>query len=296
MKFDRILAALYTEPWAIRPEAHASLAQVVQRNITGQTLPTEGQLRAQVTPDRALLSAWPQADIVVGPMDDDGDPLIPQMQRVGNVAVIPVFGTLGRHLSWLAVWCGGCDYSYIEQMAELAEADPNIDTIIFYFRSPGGRVTGCEECGSEIAALTKRTIAYSDVEMCSSAYWLASACDEIICSPSAIVGSIGVFIAAIDNSSAWADMGQKLELFRSGPLKAAGIAGKSWTDEERKAYQVQVDELFSAFANQVKASRPGVTDDCLKGQWMSGRAAVECSLADGLVNCLDDVVAAAIAA
>jgi len=289
--FTHIATALLCEPWGIRPEAHHTLASVLHRHMKGDTAPSEKQILA-ATPRPALGEFRPQSDIVVGPCDDNGEPLCPQMQRVGPVAIIPVFGTLGRHLSFMSLWCGGCDFSNVEQMAQLAEADPNIETIVFYFRSPGGMVVGCEETAATIAALSKTTIAYSDEECCSCAYYLASACDQIIYSPSAIVGNIGVFIAALDDSAQWAEEGIKRELFRSGPLKAAGLEGKAWTDAERKSYQARVDSTFAEFKNFVTANRPAITPEVWDGSWYHGREALALGLADSLSPSLETTLAA----
>ena len=286
-----IATAFFCEPWGIRPEAHHALGNVLQRHISASTPPTDAQLRGSVA--RPALGAWrPQGEIVIGPCDENGEPLIPQMQKVGPLAIIPVFGTLGRHLSFLSLWCGGCDFGHVEEMARLAEADPLIETIVFYFRSPGGMVVGCEETAAVIAGLTKDTLAYSDEECCSCAMWLAAACDQIVFSPSAIVGNVGCFIAALDDSGQWAADGIKRELFRSGPLKAAGISGKPWTDAERKSYQARVDGTFATFAAFVQMQRPALAPEVLEGAWVHGREAVALGLCDALSPSLDATLAA----
>lgn len=288
---DRVLSAFLCEPWGIRPEAHSALGRVLEKHVSGEKLPSDEELRASVTPDAQLAEWRVRGDVVVGPCDCDGNPLIPQMQKVGPVAIIPVFGVLGRHLSFLALWCGGCDFNHVEQMAQLAEGDPNITTIIFYFRSPGGNAVGCEECATAIASLTKQTIAFADIECCSCAMFLAAGCDEILFSPSAMVGSIGCFIAAIDSSKEWENEGLKRELFRSGPLKAAGMSGKPWTDIERATYQARVDEFYGVFAEFVRQRRPNVSDDSLNGAWFTGRDAVTRGLADGNAVSLEALLA-----
>ena len=289
--FTHIATAFLCEPWGIRPEAHHTLATVLHRHMSGEHASDEKQILAH-TPRPALGEYRPQGDIVVGPCDENGEPLCPQMQKVGPIAIIPVFGVLGRHLSFMSLWCGGCDFTHVEQMAQLAEADPNIETIVFYFRSPGGMVVGCEETAATIAGLTKNTIAYSDEQCCSCAYWLAAACDQIIFSPSAIVANIGVFIAALDDSAQWATEGIKRELFRSGPLKAAGIEGKAWTDAERKSYQARVDSTFGEFKTFVASARPGVSEDAWSGAWYHGREAVALNLADAISPSLEKTLAA----
>lgn len=285
-----IASAFACEPWGIRPEKHAAIGQLLEQHTRGEAK-TDEQLLASAA--RPALNDWrPQGNIVVGPCDENGEPLIPQMQKVGSLAIIPVFGVLGRHLSFLSLWCGGCDYQHVGEMAQLAEADPNIEDVVFYFRSPGGMVVGCEETADILAAMRKNTVAFSDDDCCSCAMWLAAACDQIIFSPSAIVGNVGCFIAALDNSAAWLEGGMKRELFRSGPLKAAGISGKPWTDAERKSYQARVDSTFQGFASFMQARRPNLAPEVLEGAWVHGREALALGLCDALSPSLESAIAA----
>lgn len=286
-----IASAFLSEPWGILPTEHAAMGQILAAHMRGERPTTDQQLLASAS--RPALSDWqPRGDIVVGPCDEDGNPIIPQMQKLGRLAVIPVFGVTGRHLSFLSLWCGGCDYTHIEQMAMLAEADPNIDTVVFYFRSPGGIGIGCEECGDVIAGMRKATIAFSDHQCCSCAYWLAAACDQVIFSPSAMTSNIGVFIAMLDNSAEWEAQGWRRELFRSGPLKASGISGKPWTDIERRAMQARVDGLFATFRAHVETHRPGCDPAAFDGAWVTGREAASMQLSDGIAPSLESVLAA----
>jgi ClpP class serine protease len=285
MKYAHLLSAFYFQPWNILPDRHRALGSIFQQRLRNGQEP--------VDPPWRPAPAASFGDPIVGPVDPEGSPMIPQMQKMGTVAVIPIQGVLGRHLSFLALWCGGCDYDHIEQMLDIADADPVIETIIFAIDSPGGSNTGCPECAARILASPKHTVAYSDATCCSAAYWLASQCSEIIFSPSAIVANVGSYIAAIDNSREWEMQGWSLELFRSGPYKGAGEDGKAWTAEERAFFQQQVTFAADKFKAEVMGARPGVAAEDLQGQWFFGEQAMDKGLCDDLADCLDHTIAAA---
>lgn len=275
MKFANLISKFYYEPWCIRADKHAAMGKLLHDYLTARI----------------------QAGDVVGPTWPDGEPVIPQMEVHSGVALIPVFGVLGKHLSFLELMCGGCDYEHISQMIDQAVEDPTIHTLIFNINSPGGMVVGLPELAEKIIAVgqSRHTIAYADVECCSSAQWLAAACNEVYFAPSAIVACIGCYLAAIDDSRAWENEGLRRELFRSGKLKAIGLSGKEFTDDERKFMQDRADRGGEQFRAFIRARRGNVPESAMQGQWLDGDEALAVRLCDGLVNELPALVAAAIA-
>lgn len=286
--YARILNLFYCQPWNIIPAVHASWGKILHDRINSGVL---------VEPPKMEMPG--EDDDIVGPVtyDEDGnpEPFIEQMQKGNGVAIIPVHGVLGRHLSFLDLFCGGCDYEYVMQMIALAGADPAVHTIIFDFNSPGGCSIGNNECAEAIASCEKKTVAYFDEVCGSAAYLLASQCDEIFAAQSAITGSIGSYMALLDSSREWELQGLKLELFRSGPLKAIGLDGKTVTDEERAYVQSQVDYAAGKFKAAVLAKRPGISADAMQGQTFFASQCIDNGLVDGLANHLLDVVNAAVA-
>ena len=286
--YTRIISAFYFQPWNILPEKHVAMGMILQQHLKAANFPQPRPMRSDV----------PGVDKpVVGPVyADDGEPVIEQMQTGGGLAIIPVHGVLGRHLDSLDLMCGGCDYDHVSQMTELANEDPSIHTIIYDFNTPGGQAVGNPECAMDIAASPKRTLAYFDQQCASAGYFLAAQCDEIHAAPSAITASIGSYMAAIDNSREWEMLGWKLQLFRSGNLKAAGEDGKAWTPEELKHFQGLAMFAGNTFKNAVLAKRPQIAADTMEGQWMFAEQGLSLGLIDGLANKLQDVVTAALAA
>ncbi len=214
------------------------------------------------------------------------------MEIRNGIALIPVQGVLGKHLSFLELWCGGCDYDIIAEMIDAALSDSSVRTIVFDINSPGGMVTGLAELCEKIRECGLRTIAYADCECCSCAFWIAMVCDEVYFAPSCCAGCVGVYIAGMDTSRAWETEGYKLELFRSGSLKAIGLDGKEWTDDEREFLQASVDRQGEKFRAAVRESRGNIPDSLMQGQWFDGEQCCEYALADGLISDLPQLLAA----
>lgn len=154
--------------------------------------------------------------------------------------------------------------------------------------SPGGVVTGVPEAAAAIAQLAtiKPVVAVTDSQSASAAYWIASQATENWLTPSAEIGSIGVYSALVDESAAWAKDGYKLELMKAGAHKAAGIPGLPLSAEDRALMQASVDSIYAEFTAAVAARRPRMNQSRMQGQMFRGAAAVEAGLADLVVPSL----------
>lgn len=108
---------------------------------------------------------------------------------VGTSLVVEIIGALYGDGVGSNELYGGTNYQSI--VNEVKAASGNIDEIIFVFDSPGGEVRGCHETAEFIKSLSISTVAYVKGQCCSAAYYLASACNQIIASDTAIIGSIG---------------------------------------------------------------------------------------------------------
>ncbi len=80
---------------------------------------------------------------------------------------------------------------------QAALADSSVKAIVLDIDSPGGSVFGVRELAQEIfdGRAQKPIVAVANYMAASAAYHLATQADELVVSPSAIVGSIGVFSA-----------------------------------------------------------------------------------------------------
>jgi signal peptide peptidase SppA len=224
-------------------------------------------------------------------------------QKYGDVAVITISGVIDKVISDFEMECyGGCDLADVDQALLLADLDPDVKTIVLYVNSPGGSASGVSETAGRVAqiAASKEVYAYVDVMACSAAYWIASQADQILAAPSAILGSIGVYMTILDATRAAEMEGLKVELITAGKYKALGSPFKPLSDEERAMLQERVTSLHGDFKAAVRAGRRHATeagghatvlDSTMEGQVFDGKQAVANRLADELVTeTLDEVV------
>lgn len=214
----------------------------------------------------------------------------------GAVAVIPVHGIVAKYLSGMEASCGGFDLQAFERQLEQAAADASVTDIVLHINSPGGTITGVSEASQLISQVnaTKPVFAFTDSEMCSAAYWLGVSGSGVFCSDLASIGSIGVYLAWIDESQAMEDAGLKLMLFKDGTLKASTLPGQL-TDEAGQLLQAEVESIGATFRQAVRDGRKAssdatVSDETMQGQVFLGRDAVKVGLADGLYRSLNDLI------
>jgi len=258
MRYPHILAAVAGSIWAVRPTTLGAITAT---------------LRAHLESPRADLPA-------------ESAPAAPGYEIRDGVALIPVWGIIGQHLSLMEMACGGYDLDTLGAQVAAALADPAVQCLALDFNSPGGVTTGIPEAAAMLRAAgqIKHVVAFTDSMCCSAAYWLAASCSQIACTPSAELGSIGVYCALVDESGAWANEGLKLELMKAGTFKAAGIAGLPLSDTDRAQIQSRVDSLYEMFAQDVNALRPQVSRDTMQGQGFLGAEALTAGLVDGVVS------------
>jgi ClpP class serine protease len=266
VKLQRVISAVYFEPWAITPDGWRSVHQIVKPRALGDFDPT----------------TIPQAK------DDDhdffGNPM-PKMEITHHgVAIIPIQGVLIHHASLLDKQCGACSYQDVRANVESA-MDAGVKKIVFHCDSPGGMCMGCAETAAAIDAAADfvRCEAVTDGLMCSACYDMVAGCSRIYCTPSAVVGSIGAMTAFLDQSIRYEMAGLKVEMFTSGPIKGTGQPGTALTDEQRAYLQAGVDKYAEMFKSHVRQHRMMDEADMHGGTFI-GSDAVDAGLVDELVD------------
>jgi signal peptide peptidase SppA len=214
----------------------------------------------------------------------------PTLEKFPPFAIIPVKGVIGKNLSELESMCGCCDIHDVEEMLEECERDTSIKTIILDIDSPGGTSVGVPELANRIKNCTKEVISFTGNECCSAAYWLGSQASKFYATPSASVGSIGVYIAFPDCSEAFKMEGVKMDVIKSGAYKGAGIPGTSLDEGQRKMLQMEVEDIHADFKEAVKSVRSFVEDSSMEGQMFSGKRGAEAGLVTSLTNGFDEML------
>lgn len=280
MAFLNIARKVFTEPWAITPAAHRTIREMVRARIDGRAAEDLERVIDQTGREQNA------AALGISPANE-GRPYALH----GRSALVDATGVIGKRLDWMEAACGGCDVDTIVGAAQAAAADPSVSTIVLDINSPGGTVTGTPEAAERLAEVAERKelVAFTDVQMCSAAYWLASSAETIVATPSASVGSVGVYIALLDSSEAFAAQGLSMEIFKHGDLKAMGYPGTTLSDDERAYLQEQVDRTGREFEAVVTAART-IAAGSLRGQSFDGREAADRGLVDHLVRDLGELL------
>lgn len=258
-------------PWAILPEALTDAVARSRRYEAGEA-----------TFSLASVEAARQA----------GRPTAIQ----GDIAVMPINGTIwGRGGGFLFELFGLTSAEQFGRQFMAAVNDARIGAIVFDVNSPGGSVTGVDELSKMIydARGSKPIVAVANHLMASAAYWIGTAADELVVTPSGEVGSIGVFAAHQDVSAAMEKEGVKTTLISAGKYKTEGNPFEPLTDEAHASIQARVDDYYSMFTKAVARNR-GVNVADVRGGFGEGRVvgaqqAVSLGMADRVAT-LDDVI------
>jgi ClpP class serine protease len=150
----------------------------------------------------------------------------PPFQQIGNVAVIPVRGTMvnGFVDPLMSMLFGVTGYDNIRNAAISAAMNPDIVGTVYHYASTGGDAAGVEDLTRLLLQLraAKPSVAFTDSFMASSAYWMGTTADRIIATNTATVGSIGVKMLLVSRSKALEAAGIDTKVIRYGDKKALG--------------------------------------------------------------------------
>jgi protease-4 len=181
-----------------------------------------------------------------------------------------------------------------------AEADPDIAGVIVRINSPGGGVSASDAIYHEIMSFRQKkkvpVYAYIMAVGASGAYYVASASERIVASPTAITGSIGVIAMKFNIEGLLSKIGVSDETYKSGPKKDFWSPLRPSTEEEKKMLQGIIDRLYGRFVEVVCANRrPLLTGAEVRaladGRIMTAGEALESKLVDGVAY-LDETIEA----
>jgi capsid assembly protease len=212
-----------------------------------------------------------------------------------GVAVIRAHGALVHRSRLDANSSYLLGYNELATDAEHAMANPDVHAVLLNFDSPGGEAQGAFEFADRLAALRgqgKRIVAMADGMAASAAYLAAAAAAEIVLTPSAYVGSIGVVMRHVDFSQALASDGVKVTHIYAGAHKVDGNPYEPLPAAVRADMQAEIDSLYEMFIQSVSANRrldPAAVRKT-QAQVYRGGAALAVGLADRL-GTTDQVIA-----
>ena len=263
--YEHIAAALYERCWMITEDKMDVLVKVFERRRAGM-FDQGGFDEPQKLP--------PGVREVAG---------IPVAFK-GSTAILPMHGVLSQRPSLMSKYSGGTSVEQFTAAHATLLADPAVKSVIWDVNSPGGSVYGVEEGFQRLYAMRgqKPTIAFSNMMNCSAAYYLSSAADKIVASPSSVTGNIGVIAPIYDETKKNENEGIKVEYVSAGKYKAEGYVPP--TDEYRAARQQEVDTYYTMFVNAVAKGRRTTADAVRNGYGQGRPMTASAALSAGLVD------------
>ena len=198
---------------------------------------------------------------------------------------------------------GAANLVAFQRAFQNAADDPNTQAIVIEVDSPGGQVDLVPETAAMIrnARRAERPIvAVANTMACSAAYWIASAADELVVSPSGCVGSIGVYMLHRDVSQALQADGIAPTFIYEGPRKVEGNPFEPLTATAQMALQAEVRATYQSFTSDVAKAR-GVPASVVRadpekadkhmggGRSYTGAQAVKLGMADRVATLQDTI-------
>jgi len=156
--------------------------------------------------------------------------------------------------------------------------------------SPGGSPTQSQLIGSRIRQLAAEhelpVIAFCEDVAASGGYWLACAADEIIATPTSLLGSIGVVSSGFGLEGLIAKLGVERRLHTAGTNKARLDPFSPEKDDDVQwllGMQSDIHDEFGAWVRERRGDKlVGTDEELFTGEVWIGRKALELGLADGL--------------
>lgn len=261
----------YGRPWALLPEKLDAMERAVEAHLSGVRIRYEGETKA-------------------------GNRASDRYRVEDGVAILPVYGVLEKRANLLTELSGGTSTELLARDLRAAIADPAVDAILLDVDSPGGAVDSVQVLAELVARERmaaggpKPIVAHANELMASAAYWIGSAADRVMASPTAQVGSIGVRMVHADRSGADAQAGVvRTEIF-AGRYKSAGTDTRPLDEASREYLQGRVDRFYTLFVEAVAAHRGVPVSRALEwadGRVLIGAEALEAGLVDAIGNLED---------
>lgn len=216
-------------------------------------------------------------------------------RTAGAIAILPLSGVIAHRANSLEAASGGTSTERFGQAFRQAMGDPSISAVVLDVDSPGGAAYGVPELASLIhgARGSKPIVAQANAMAASAAYWIASAADELVVTPSGQVGSIGVIAAHTETSGLDERLGVRTTLISAGKYKTVGNAYEPLTEEARELIQAMVDRYYAMFVEAVARHRSVSTKEVLngfgEGRVVGAKEALALGMADR-IGTLDETI------
>jgi HK97 family phage prohead protease len=274
-RYERCVQYVTGTPWAMHEAALRTVLQIIGERQAGYK-PTPEEIR-----ERLGLRAQEDVDVVL-----DAEPPEEEDKSTTRVEVIPLAGAIVPKADLFSEVSGATSIESFRGRFRDALADESVAAILLDVDSPGGSTDLVPEMAAEILAArgTKPIVAATNTWAASAAYWIASAADELVVTPSGQVGSIGVYAMHQDWSKHDEKLGVDTTFVSAGKFKVEGNEFEPLSEEAEAEMQRVVSAFYKMFVQGVAAGRgvsaETVVSDFGQGRMVMAADAVEAGMAD----------------
>jgi protease-4 len=213
-----------------------------------------------------------------------------------RIALIDVDGVLLNKNVQVLMNNGENPVSIFREKLDAAAADPKVCALVLRINSPGGGVTACDMMRRDLLDFRQRkpipvVACLMDVSA-GGAYFLATACDQIVAHPTTITGGLGVVLNLYNLQDTLAQFNVQSETIKAGEKTDLGTPLKSLTPEDKAVLQRIADEFAYRFQETIMIARGlsmPASAHLFSGQVYSAPQARQMGLVDDL-GYLDDAV------
>lgn len=250
----------------------------------------EGSAKTALMPDfiRLLQGKEPIAVQTVQPgyynitgdyWDEDDFDEDEEKEQQSYVATLPIKGPITKYTQW----CGPMGTRTMREKMDRWKNDDSIVAVLLDIDSGGGQVSGTAEFADYIKNYSKPVIAYSDGQLCSAAYWLASAANEIIVNEFADeIGSIGTMASGVILDGVIKKAGGEIfEEYATKSTKKNNVWRELKNGNIEPLIKEALDPINERFIQTVKSYRPQLSEAVLNGVDFNDS---KTSLKEGLVD------------
>jgi protease-4 len=212
------------------------------------------------------------------------------------VAVIDIDGQI---VSGSSASLGVSAYASSDDIIPLirsASANPDVKAILLRIDSPGGSVVASDEIHHALQGCDQPIVVVMGELAASGAYYISMTAEHIVANPNTLTGSIGVISEFPEASELMAKLGVTVSVIKSGEVKDMGSLYRPMTEEEKRAWQKKINEIYESFVQTVADGRGMPAEEVRKladGGVFTGREALELGLIDSLGYEVDAVAEAA---
>ena len=277
---ERVIRAVRETPWAILPSMLTTICDLLALHAEGGRL-SEEEIRARL--DTAATANGARLFGLGG-------------RQQGAVAVLPLYGVISQRVGLLTEISGGTSTQQFTALFRQALEDDQVGAIILDVDSPGGSAFGVPELAEVIfqaRGQEKPVVAVANAMAASAAYWIATAAEEFVVTPSGEVGSIVVRVVHEEVSERLARSGVRVTDISAGRRKNVGSPPTALSEDDRAAIQTRVNDYYALFTDDVARFR-GVSPREVRAGfgegWVVGaKEAVTLGMADR-IETLDETI------